>query len=60
MAKGGCAELEIIDAMYPFREGILYSILPPKKSWKNIQKLSGGEKTLASLVISYLFIYIYI
>ena len=50
MADGGDAELELIDVMYPFKEGVIYSIHPPKKSWKNIQKLSGGEKTLASLV----------
>ena len=24
---------------------------PPKKSWKNIANLSGGEKTLASLAL---------
>ena len=24
---------------------------PPKKSWKNITKLSGGEKTLSSLAL---------
>lgn len=30
-------------------EGILFSVRPPKKSWKNIANLSGGEKTLSSL-----------
>ena len=24
---------------------------PPKKSWKNISNLSGGEKTLSSLAL---------
>ena len=24
---------------------------PPKKNWKNIQNLSGGEKTLSSLAL---------
>lgn len=30
-------------------QGILFSVRPPKKSWKNIANLSGGEKTLSSL-----------
>lgn len=31
------------------RQGIVFSVRPPKKSWKNIANLSGGEKTLSSL-----------
>ena len=34
---------------HPPAEGILFSVRPPKKSWKNIANLSGGEKTLSSL-----------
>ena len=30
-------------------QGIVFSVRPPKKSWKNIINLSGGEKTLSSL-----------
>jgi RecF/RecN/SMC N terminal domain len=30
-------------------QGIVFSVRPPKKSWKNIVNLSGGEKTLSSL-----------
>ena len=30
-------------------QGIIFSVRPPKKSWKNIANLSGGEKTLSSL-----------
>ena len=30
-------------------QGIVFSVRPPKKSWKNIANLSGGEKTLSSL-----------
>merc|ERR1712176_728185 len=26
-----------------------YTLRPPKKSWKEIQNISGGEKTLSSL-----------
>ncbi|KAH9980780.1 RecF/RecN/SMC protein [Russula compacta] len=39
---GGNAELEL---------GIIFSVMPPKKSWRNISNLSGGEKTLSSLAL---------
>merc|ERR1712188_76005 len=48
---GGDAELELVDTLDPFSEGIVFSVRPPKKSWKNIQNLSGGEKTLSSLAL---------
>ena len=48
---GGDAELELVDSLDPFSEGIVFSVRPPKKSWKNIANLSGGEKTLSSLVL---------
>ena len=35
--------------MDPFSDGINFSVRPPKKAWKEINKLSGGEKTLSSL-----------
>ncbi|KII65959.1 Structural maintenance of chromosomes protein 4 [Thelohanellus kitauei] len=46
---GGDAELELVDSLNPFIEGIVFSVRPPKKSWKHIANLSGGEKTLSSL-----------
>ncbi|XP_030837819.1 structural maintenance of chromosomes protein 4 isoform X1 [Strongylocentrotus purpuratus] len=46
---GGDAELELLDSLDPFSEGIAFSVRPPKKSWKVIANLSGGEKTLSSL-----------
>eukprot|EP01086_Lenisia_limosa_P001204 TRINITY_DN1220_c0_g1_i7.p1 TRINITY_DN1220_c0_g1~~TRINITY_DN1220_c0_g1_i7.p1 ORF type:complete len:183 (+),score=28.29 TRINITY_DN1220_c0_g1_i7:171-719(+) len=46
---GGDAELELVDSLDPFSEGVLFSVRPPQKSWKNIGNLSGGEKTLSSL-----------
>ncbi|KAI8546741.1 hypothetical protein RHMOL_Rhmol07G0143200 [Rhododendron molle] len=46
---GGDAELELVDSLDPFSEGVVFSVGPPKKSWKNIADLSGGEKTLSSL-----------
>ncbi|CAK8682655.1 unnamed protein product [Clavelina lepadiformis] len=48
---GGDAELEFVDSLDPFSEGIAFSVRPPKKSWKNICNLSGGEKTLSSLAL---------
>lgn len=42
----GDAELELVDTLDPFTEGIVLSVRPPKKSWKNVGNLSGGEKTL--------------
>ncbi|KAL1511609.1 hypothetical protein AB1Y20_006403 [Prymnesium parvum] len=48
---GGDAELELLDSLDPFSEGIVFSVRPPKKSWKNIVNLSGGEKTLSSLAL---------
>ena len=48
---GGDAELEMVDSLDPFSEGIVFSVRPPKKSWKNISNLSGGEKTLSSLAL---------
>ncbi|KIK68539.1 hypothetical protein GYMLUDRAFT_189741 [Collybiopsis luxurians FD-317 M1] len=51
ITQGGNAELELVDSMDPFAEGIIFSVMPPKKSWKNISNLSGGEKTLSSLAL---------
>ena len=49
ITNGGDAELELVDTLDPFNEGISFSVRPSKKSWKNISNLSGGEKTLSSL-----------
>lgn len=49
LTMGGNAELELVDSLDPFTEGVQFSVMPPKKSWKSINNLSGGEKTLASL-----------
>ncbi|KAI8041998.1 hypothetical protein M5D96_003298, partial [Drosophila gunungcola] len=48
---GGDAELELVDSMDPFNEGVNFTVRPPKKSWKYISNLSGGEKTLSSLAL---------
>jgi len=49
LTNGGDAELELIDFQDPFSEGVNFTVRPPKKAWKKISKLSGGEKTLSSL-----------
>jgi structural maintenance of chromosome 4 len=46
---GGNAELELVDSLDPFSEGIIFSVMPPKKSWKNISNLSGGEKVIVGI-----------
>ena len=49
ITNGGDAELEALDALDPFSEGIQFHVRPLKKSWKQMSKLSGGEKTISSL-----------
>uniref|UniRef100_A0A8C8ABF3 Structural maintenance of chromosomes protein n=1 Tax=Otus sunia TaxID=257818 RepID=A0A8C8ABF3_9STRI len=51
LTLGGDAELELVDSLDPFSEGVMFSVRPPKKSWKKIYNLSGGEKTLSSLAL---------
>ncbi|GKV51812.1 hypothetical protein SLEP1_g58436 [Rubroshorea leprosula] len=48
---GADAQLELVDSLDPFSEGVVFSVRTPKKSWKNIANLSGGEKTLSSLAL---------
>ncbi|EJW03415.1 hypothetical protein EDEG_02235 [Edhazardia aedis USNM 41457] len=49
ITKGGSAELEPVE--YDPFQGIILSIRPPKKSWKKLDVLSGGEKTMASIAL---------
>ncbi|CEF59634.1 Structural maintenance of chromosomes protein 4 [Strongyloides ratti] len=48
---GGDAELQCCDMLDPYNFGISYKIRPPNKSWRKLNNLSGGEKTLASLAL---------
>lgn len=50
LTHGGDADMELVDVNDPF-EGITFVVRPPKKSWKQISNLSGGEKTLSSLAL---------
>jgi structural maintenance of chromosome 4 len=38
-----------VDSLDPYSEGICLRVRPKGKSWKKMQMLSGGEKTLSSL-----------
>jgi len=49
--EDGDADLQLLDSVDPFAEGLAFRVRPPKKSWKIIAQLSGGEKTLASLAL---------
>lgn len=51
LTLGGDADLELVDNLDPFSEGIVFSVRPNKKAWKQIANLSGGEKTLSSLAL---------
>lgn len=51
ITAGGTAELELVDTLDPFAEGVAFSVMPPRKTWRPIANLSGGEKTLASLAL---------
>lgn len=53
---GGDAELELVDSLDPFSEGVVFSVRPPKKSWKNIANLSGGEKVHFDTIYSLSFL----
>jgi structural maintenance of chromosome 4 len=55
---GGDAELELVDSLDPFSEGVVFSVRPPKKSWKNIANLSGGEKVIFEQCRLFLFFYL--
>merc|ERR1712167_37488 len=51
LTLGGDAELELVDRLNPFSEGVEFSVRPKNKTYKRISNLSGGEKTLASLAL---------
>ncbi|CAB3401731.1 unnamed protein product [Caenorhabditis bovis] len=49
LTDGGDSRMVEKSGADPFSEGIQFMVRPKNKSWKNIENLSGGEKTLASL-----------
>lgn len=48
---GGNASLTIEDEDEPFNAGIKYHATPPLKRFKDMEYLSGGEKTVAALAL---------
>ena len=51
LPMGGQAYLDIIDSDAPFLDGITYSATPPLKRFRDMEHLSGGEKTMAALAL---------
>lgn len=48
---GGVAYLTLEDTDEPFRAGIRYNAMPPMKRFRDMDQLSGGEKTMAALAL---------
>lgn len=51
MPLGGQAYLDIEDTDEPYLEGIKYHAMPPLKRFRDMENLSGGEKTMAALAL---------
>lgn len=50
-STGGTAYLSKVQDDEPFNSGINFSAIPPKKRFREMGQLSGGEKTLAALAL---------
>lgn len=48
---GGTAYLSLEDTEEPFLHGIRYHAMPPLKRFRDMDQLSGGEKTMAALAL---------
>ncbi|KAL5537272.1 SMC1_1 [Sanghuangporus sanghuang] len=48
---GGVAYLSLEDNEEPFAAGIKYHAMPPMKRFRDMEQLSGGEKTVAALAL---------
>lgn len=48
---GGTAYLSVEDSEEPFSAGIKYHAMPPMKRFRDMEQLSGGEKTMAALAL---------
>ncbi|KAG9151144.1 hypothetical protein Leryth_002716 [Lithospermum erythrorhizon] len=48
---GGTAYLNLENIDEPFLHGIKYSAMPPTKRYRDMEHLSGGEKTVAALAL---------
>ncbi|WFD32401.1 Structural maintenance of chromosomes protein 1 [Malassezia sp. CBS 17886] len=48
---GGVAYLTLEDTDEPYRTGIRFHAMPPMKRFRDMDQLSGGEKTIAALAL---------
>lgn len=48
---GGTAYLSLENSEEPFLHGIKFTAMPPTKRFRDMDQLSGGEKTLAALAL---------
>jgi structural maintenance of chromosome 1 len=48
---GGTAYLSLEDSEEPYLDGIKYHAMPPMKRFREMELLSGGEKTVAALAL---------
>ncbi|CAD7695742.1 unnamed protein product [Ostreobium quekettii] len=48
---GGMAYLNLENSDEPFNHGIRYHAMPPTKRFRDMEQLSGGEKTVAALAL---------
>ncbi|KAJ3134598.1 Structural maintenance of chromosomes protein 1 [Geranomyces variabilis] len=48
---GGTAYLSLEDSEEPYNDGIKYHAMPPMKRFRDMDLLSGGEKTVAALAL---------
>lgn len=48
---GGTAYLNLENEDDPFLHGIKYTAMPPTKRFRDMEQLSGGEKTIAALAL---------
>ncbi|KAL1922042.1 uncharacterized protein VTP21DRAFT_10684 [Calcarisporiella thermophila] len=52
---GGTAYLSLGDSEEPYLDGIKYHAMPPMKRFRDMEQLSGGEKTIAALALLFAF-----
>ncbi|TPX51585.1 hypothetical protein SeMB42_g00124 [Synchytrium endobioticum] len=48
---GGTAYLALEDGEEPYNDGVKYHAMPPMKRFRDMDQLSGGEKTVAALAL---------
>ncbi len=48
---GSRAYLTLENLQEPYLEGIKYNAIPPNKRFRDMEQLSGGEKTVAALAL---------